>query len=241
MPRGLINIDARGLVAASARNNGQWCDAVCRSHGLSTRVTTDAWYCDDAAPLLYPRLVSFTRDDEMLRRLIATHRQSGTGVWGAKDSFGVLADDDPHRRALISAFWYARPASQPPKPGARSVAVGSVVELDQWIDAWGEAPPGFTMFPPSLLAEPGASFLHDGAFRAGLVAFRGDQDELIGVSNFFGEPVLRNECVAGLIARNPGCTIVGYGSRADVESLMSLGFSPVAPLTVWLVDNETTE
>ncbi len=34
------------LIRAAALNNAEWCAAVCRSHGIGSRFTEDAWICD---------------------------------------------------------------------------------------------------------------------------------------------------------------------------------------------------
>lgn len=228
-------MDRQDLVAAAARNNAQWCDAVCRAHGLSTSFNNDAWICFESAPPFYPRLVSFTDDADRLRRLIEAHRHRSASVWGAKDSFDVLTDDDAHRTPLFSAFWYARPPAASPEPQANATVVGSTGGLRRWIEAWGETPAGTTVLPAKLLDEPGVTFVHDGSFRAGLAAMRSRDEAIIGVTNFFGAAAVRNACLAGLAHRNPDCTLVGYGPKSEVDSLAPLGFDPVAPLTVWLV------
>lgn len=224
---------ADSIVAAAARNNAQWCAAVCRSHGTSSHVTREAWICDGFPPPFYPRLVSLTAEAAQLEAALL-RLKPGVGSWACKDSYDVLRDA-PGRARLFSALWYARP----PGGAARSekaAPVRSAAELKRWVDAWGETPASGPVFRAEILDEPGVGLLHDGAFTSGLAAFRGEAS-LIGITNLFGTAEGRDGCIAWLAARNPDCTIVGYGSAEETASLSALGFETVGPLTVWLVND----
>ena len=224
------------IVEAAARNNANWCAAVCRSHGIGSRSTRNAWLCDGDPPPYYPRLVSLTNDRNDLQHAMLAHRRQGShDDWGAKDSFGVL-DEGAVWSRLFEAVWYARPPGSHPGETGRASVAGTSAALERWVEAWGQTPPGRPVFVPGILSEPGVSFLHDGAFLGGLVAYRSPEvGDIIGVSNFFGQAEARNGCLAWLTQTNPGCTIVGYGPEDDVASVSRLGFKTVGPLTVWLV------
>ena len=223
------------LVRAAARNNAEWCAAVCRSHGIGSRFADDCWVADADPPLFYPRLVSLTADPDRLEHAICDVRRRKAGVWAVKDSFAVLKTG-PDREKLFDAVWYARPGAATMIAG-RAAVVESTDALTQWVAAWGETPPGAPIFVPGLLAEPGVTLLHDGLFQAGLAAYRSPASNTIGVTNFFGAPEARNRCIAGLAAQHPGCTITGYGPGDEAASLARLGFKAIAPLAVWLIGN----
>lgn len=223
------------LVRAAARNNAKWCAAVCRSHGISSRFTDDAWLADGNPPPFYPRLLSLTADAAPLERTIHELRGRATEAFAVKDSFGVLAPS-PTREKLFDAVWYARPPG--PLAGFRgqSARVENRVELARWVSAWGGTPPHQSIFVPAILAEPGVAFLKAAEFRAGLAAHQSSEEGgFIGVTNLFGDAGERNACLASLIVKNPACTIAGYGPEDEAVSLVDLGFRVIGPLAVWLV------
>ncbi len=139
------------------------------------------------------------------------------------------------REKLFDAVWYARPPSACSGASAKSAQVSSAAELAQWAAAWGETPAGESIFVPEILAEPGVAVLHDGRLGAGLVAYRSQAGTIIGMTNIFGDGEAREGCIASLIGRNPGCTLVGYGPEEEAASLVRLGFQAIGPLAVWLV------
>ncbi|HEU4420982.1 MAG TPA: hypothetical protein VFR67_00395, partial [Pilimelia sp.] len=49
-------MDPRAVLAA--RNNAEWCDLVCRTHGIDTELDHDAWVARRRSPPLYPDAVT---------------------------------------------------------------------------------------------------------------------------------------------------------------------------------------
>lgn len=46
----------------AAANNAAWCDAVCRSHGLTGVFRPTSWSCVGEVPPLYPNLITLWRE-----------------------------------------------------------------------------------------------------------------------------------------------------------------------------------
>ncbi len=223
------------LVRAAACNNAEWCAAVCRSHGIGSRFTEDAWICDGSPPPFYPSLVSLDDDPVRLTQAILAHRRSAGDGWAVKDSFGEL-DAGATREKLFDAVWYARPPGPCSAASGKTAQVTSAAELVRWAAAWGETPANAPIFVPRILAEPGVAFWHDGEHRAGLVAYRsGGGSNMVGISNMFGDGEARDGCIASLNERYPGCTAAGYGPEDEAASLARLGFRAIGPLAVWLI------
>lgn len=103
-------------LAAAVRNNAEWCDAVCRRHGLPTAWHPDAWIARRRTPEFYPdavTLVPGAAPEAVLARIDAS---PGCSV---KDSFATL-DLAPYGfRVLFAAEWICRdvPADPDPDPG----------------------------------------------------------------------------------------------------------------------------
>lgn len=229
-------MSAHRLIQAAARNNAEWHAAVCRSHGLASQFTSAAWLCDGDPPPYYGRFVGLTDDPNALEAAITGHRRLGSGEWGCKDSYRVLGDA-PNRRKLFDAVWYAR------EPGPLAIApaecpiVRDETELAAWVAAWGETPEGRPVFVPDILREPRISFVHDGTCRGGCVPYRSRGEDVVGLTNFFGDPAALHTTIRAVIAGNPGCTVVGYGPDREAEQLAQLGFHALGPLTVWIVSD----
>jgi len=117
-------MDARAAVAA--RNNAEWCDAVCRAHGITTSFDPNSWVALRRSPPMYPddvTLNEYASAGDVLRRVDAS---PGCSI---KDSFGSL--DFAHD----SLSW-------------------SVVRTPDDLVAWGAAHGGGEVFGPVLLDDP---------------------------------------------------------------------------------------
>jgi transposase-like protein len=51
-------MDARAV--AAVRNNAEWCDAVCRAHGITTSFDPHVWVALRRSPPMYPDAVTLT-------------------------------------------------------------------------------------------------------------------------------------------------------------------------------------
>ncbi|MCX5193469.1 hypothetical protein OOK31_06125 [Streptomyces sp. NBC_00249] len=231
------------LLLAAARNNADWCDAVCRAHGVRGAFTADAWTSVLRTPPLYPDAVSLTPGASAAALADAVDTASpGCSV---KDSFAALDLAPAGFEVLFEAQWIHRPAAG---AGAAPAAdgrlewseVATAGELDVWEAAWdGEESTG--LFRPALLGED-LVFLAGrvgggGAVVAGAVVSSGGG--VVGVSNLFAhDDADTGEAWAAAVARAgerwPGLPVVGYEGGDDLEAAVRAGFTPLGPLRVWL-------
>ncbi|PWR04945.1 hypothetical protein DKT68_29500 [Micromonospora acroterricola] len=218
--------DVRG---AAARNNAEWCDIVCDSHGLGGRTDADAWSVPRRSPPWYPDAVTLRPGvdaDALLARIDA-----GPGA-SVKDSFADLDLSGFGFRVLFDAQWISRPpAGQPSGPPLAPVTT------PERLAAWAAAHGGGELFRPALLADPRVRVLarydERGAVVGGAVV---SGDGVYGVSNVFagtGDPA---EIWHGVLATLPPVPLVGYESGPDLAATLGAGFAPTGPLRVWLRD-----
>jgi hypothetical protein len=79
-------------IIRAARNNAEWCDAVCRAHENPGEFHDDVWLNRNAVPRFYPNAGTLAgaspRQLALIDELIAARLPSG---WAVKDSFSMLA------------------------------------------------------------------------------------------------------------------------------------------------------
>jgi hypothetical protein len=103
-------IDTRAWVAA--RNNAEWCDLVCRGHGVTTQLDARLWVARHRSPPRYPDAVTLLPDvtvDEVLSRI---DTRDGCSV---KDSFAAL-DLRPAGFRVLFEMSGSPPPPDPPFP-----------------------------------------------------------------------------------------------------------------------------
>jgi hypothetical protein len=228
------------LRAAAALNNAEWCDIVCRSHGLATRFAGDAWTSPTRAPQLYPDAVTLASDasaGDVLARIDAT---VGCSV---KDSFASLDLSALGFRVLFDAEWIVRAGDTPaPAPaGPRWEQVRGLDDFARWKRAWSGEDGPTAVFRDELLDHHAVSVLaarDGGRVVAGAILNRSER--VVGVSNFFAGEQIASACRRGLIvftaARFPGSTLVGYESGDELAAARESGFEVAGPLRVWIRD-----
>src|SRR5688572_20466506 len=86
----------------AAANNAEWCDVVCRTHGLDPVFDWDAWTSRARTPLLYPDAVTLVPDLSVSELLDRVDRDAGCSI---KDSFGSLDLTAFGFRTLFEAQW----------------------------------------------------------------------------------------------------------------------------------------
>jgi hypothetical protein len=187
------------LLQRAARNNAEWCDAVCRAHGRPGEFREVMWINRHGTPRFYPNLVTLaaTADPdtyvEGVRELVAA---GVPGDCGVKDSFAALDLAPLGFRLLFDAQWIARAASAPgvadAMPGVRWLKVERARELADWESAWAGVPVDpkssslARVFLPTLLADDDVAFI--AAYQghrlvAGAIANRAA--DVVGWSNLF--------------------------------------------------------
>ena len=99
------------LVAAAARNNADWCDAVCRGHGIRGRFEPECWTSPRRTPERYPDAVTLVAG--VAPALILSRIDAGEGC-SVKDSFDDVDLGRAGFRQLFRAEWIARLEAPPP-------------------------------------------------------------------------------------------------------------------------------
>ncbi|MEU5908805.1 hypothetical protein ABZ780_31110 [Micromonospora sp. NPDC047467] len=213
--------------SAAARNNAEWCDVVCGSHGVAGRFDADAWSTPRRSPTWYPDAVTLRPGvdaDALLARIDA-----GPGA-SVKDSFADLDLSGYGFRVLFDAQWIHRPPTDPPA----DPPLTRVTTPDR-LAAWAVAHGGGELFQPALLANPRVRVLaryDDRGEVAGGAVVSGDG--VYGVSNLFARTAEPDEVWRGVLAALPRLPLVGYESGPDLTPALKAGFTAVAPLRVWL-------
>ena len=132
-----------GLAVAAARENAEWCQAVCAGHGLTGTFAGRVWCSGRRTPRFHPDAVtldpSATADDA----LTGIDLSPGASV---KDSFAALDLTGAGFRRLFTARWLwreARPAAETAqRPSHFSWArVTDASALRAWKRAWARDDP----------------------------------------------------------------------------------------------------
>jgi hypothetical protein len=208
------------MLAAAVRNNAEWCDAMCRAHGIAGEADDDAWVWPVRTPPYYPDAVTLRPSASAAALLARIDAGAGCSI---KDSFATL-----HLlgfEVILEASWVYRPAGP-----ARGAEWDTVIEseLPEWERAWGE-PLG--LFVPALLAQ--ARFLaarSGGRIVAGAILNR--SGDVVGISNVFGGDWAG--AVATAARLYPGLALVGYAAGDDLAAARREGFDVIGPLRVWM-------
>ncbi|WP_244177564.1 hypothetical protein [Streptomyces atriruber] len=225
-----------GPVHAAVRNNADWCDAVCRSHGVPSAVDGGVWASPRRTPPLYPDAVTLS-PDATSEDVVARIDLASPGA-SVKDSFGALDLSAAGFEVLFEAQWIHRPATEAGRaPGGwRPVEGGE--RLTDWEAAWSGDGTSEGLFRAALLVD-GAVFLADtadGAIGAGSVAYPGAS--VVGVSNLFTVDddldAAWRSCLEATNRLWPGVPVVGYEHGEALAAAVRQGFEPVGPLRVWL-------
>ncbi|HXM88586.1 MAG TPA: hypothetical protein VN916_03980 [Candidatus Acidoferrum sp.] len=234
-------------IIRAARNNAEWCDAVCRSHGNPGEFHEDMWLNRNPVPRFYPNAGTLAEPSQqqldLIDELIAARLPRG---WAVKDSFSMLDLESRGFRMLFDAEWIYLPVSRvkdivAAEKSTEWEVVRNDLALAEWESAWSRSA-GDTgedrIFLASLLENRDVAVVagfHDGQIVAGAIANR--SDGVVGWSNFFAPaPEIFDHAVASLatIARIfPGSPIVGYEHGDDLRNAHSLGFESIGPLRVW--------
>ncbi|WP_314618113.1 hypothetical protein [Streptomyces stackebrandtii] len=231
-----MSIDA--VLGNAVRNNAEWCQAMCRTHGHPGTFGPRAWTNDRRTPLYYPDAVTLTEDADVKDVLTGIDRTtSGASV---KDSFASLDLAAEGFRLLFEAQWIARPAGPsglPVTAGWRPVRTPE--ELAAWALAWsGDDADDAALFRPGLLADPAttivAGYAADGRILGGAVL--SESAGVTGVTNLFatGDTDPSHIWAGALAAAPVDRPVVGYESGGDLPPALAAGFEEIGPLRVWL-------
>ncbi|MEV4424343.1 hypothetical protein AB0K23_02990 [Streptomyces sp. NPDC049602] len=226
------------VLGDAVRNNAEWCQAMCRAHGLTGTFAPRAWTSAARTPLYYPDAVTLTEDATAEDVLAGIDRTTpGASV---KDSHARVDLAAEGFRLLFEARWIARPAGAPaPAAPGDWRPVLAPEELAAWALAWsGDDAEDAALFRPELLADPAttivAGYADDGRILGGGVLTASAR--VTGVSNLFATAGTDPSAAwAGVLASAPvDRPVVGYESGDDLPPAHEAGFGELGPLRVWL-------
>jgi RimJ/RimL family protein N-acetyltransferase len=225
-----------GLVRVAARNNAEWCDAFCRTHGIIGRFDEDAWWSAQRTPPLYPDAVTLVPGADAASILSRIDSRAGCSI---KDSFGELDLTSDGFDLLFRAEWLRlEPAGNAVLETAWSL-IASAEELVKWEVAWGASPETSPFFRPALLDDESIAILaaYDGdRIVAGSIANR--SATAIGLSNVFdaaGDVESAYRRAASVAKERWGAMpVVGYDSGTALAAARRAGFTSVGELAVWV-------
>jgi hypothetical protein len=232
----------------AARNNAEWCDAVCRAHHNPGEFHDDIWINRNAVPRFYPNAGTFAepspRQLALIDELIAARLPLG---WAVKDSFSMLELESRAFRILFDAEWIYLPVSRmkeivSARTSERWELVRNDFALAEWESAWTRSAGDTSkdrIFLPSLLDNKDIAIvagLRDGHIVAGAIANR--SAGVVGWSNFFAPATEMFDhaavSLATIAGEFRGLPIVGYEHGDDLRNAHSLGFESIGPLRVWI-------
>ncbi|MHA6629381.1 hypothetical protein ACU61A_28425 [Pseudonocardia sichuanensis] len=215
----------------AVRNNAEWCDLMCRTHGSGGTFTDRAWTSPHRTPPRYPDAVTLLPEAEPADVLAGIDTTRGCSI---KDSFARLDLSGAGFVPIVEAEWIARRSGEPPRtPPTPWAAVSTARELTGWAAAWNG---GVTdLFRPQLLAHPAVRVL--AAYRKGEIvagAVVKSSGAVAGVSNLFAVDGNLEEAWAGVLSALPRHHVVGYETGPALAAARRLGFTSTGPLRVWL-------
>jgi hypothetical protein len=224
----------------AALNNAEWCDILCRAHGISGRFDPDAWVAPQRTPPFYPDAI--TLDAAATEASILDRIDTVANGCSVKDSFAVL-DLSPFGFEIVhEAEWiYREPRAAPSVRGTavRWAPLESDAELTAWEAAWDVDGDNLRLFAPGLLRHPSVTILGGYAgssIVAGAVVNR--TGDAAGVSNLFTDvgdvDGAWNGCLGYLDRAFPGSAVVGYEAGEALAAAHRQGFGSVGQLRVWL-------
>ncbi|GAA1971063.1 hypothetical protein GCM10009817_08700 [Terrabacter lapilli] len=229
-------------IVLAARNNALWCDAVARSHGVTTTLDDLAWSAATRTPPYYPDAVTLSADVGEYDLLARIDDSDGCSV---KDSWSRLDLTLEDFARLVVGEWVWLDPSVPTSAGrARSWRrLGTPDEMAAWVRAWASDPDAEAILRPSLLEVPGVHVLAAHASEdpsspvvAGAVVHV--TGEVAGIGNVFAldgdVPGTWREAAAaarGVVGDMP---LVGWEAGDSVDAAVAAGCERLGPLTVWL-------
>ena len=242
--------ETMSILDQAVMNNAQWCDMMCRAHAAPGHFAPAAWVSINNTPPLYPNMVTTTADGmasqfKEAESLIDKRPDLPSAV---KDSFRRLNLNTLGFTELFDAQWFAR-APAPVSENLLGKAkpwqyLSTGPELVAWEKAWRDAGGHedileTPLFPPTLLNEPGVSFLASksaGNVMAGAVAYAASG--VIGVTNFFSKPSEAASqfaaCLNCLYVTHPTIITVGYEHEDTLAEYAGLNLQLLGPLRVWM-------
>ncbi len=225
----------RPTIADAARNNAEWCDIVCATHGRPGTFGADAWSTPRRAPRLYPDAVTLDPAATAVDLLARIDASAGCSI---KDSFATLDLASHGLHVLFAAEWiWCAPGSSDTAGDWSPVA--DAQSLADWAAAWGDDDAPADLFRAALLDNPSVVVLArrvNDDIVAGAILNLGAN--VVGVSNLFttnGDvDAAWSSAITAAHARFPNLPIVGYEAGDDLAAACRSGFATFGELRVWI-------
>lgn len=224
----------------AARNNAEWCDILCRTHGVPGRFDPDAWVDPQRTPPFYPDAV--TLDPAAVDERILERVDTLTPGCSIKDSFATLDLSSFGFEVVHEAEWIHREPRSAPNvsdTAMRWTAVVKEPDLIEWEAAWDVDGAHRGRFRPALLHNPFVKILGgyiEGSVAAGAIVNR--TRDVVGVSNLFTKAGdldgAWSGCLAYVDRLSPDSAVVGYETADELAAAHRQGFVSVGRLRVWL-------
>ena len=227
------------LAKLAARNNAEWCDIFCRSHGVAGTFHSDAWASAIRTPERYPDAVALV--PALSGERILSYVDSSTGC-SIKDSFAVMDLSSAGFRVLFEAEWIVRPPQPTPKARREPLRWERVTDPDMlppWEGEWARDAAATSFFLPALLRSPHVVIIA-GYGRRQLVAgaIFNRSPSAVGLSNVFSSSNDLTQayegCLGAVANYFPGLPVVGYEAGKALAAARAQGFRSVGRLIVWL-------
>lgn len=225
----------RSLAAA---NNAEWCDTVCRTHGLNPTFSDDAWTSRTRTPTYYPDAVTLVPNPSVPDLLARVDASPGCSI---KDSFASLDLTAYGFRVLFTAEWIVRKPTTTPPLGLspRWEIVQDHDAFATWERAWrGDEGPAGLLLADLLKYESVSALAAYVGDRVVAGAVLNRSSDVVGITNFFADPQMASTCWDGCIALAgtifPRSILVGYESGDALDVARAHGFDTAGPLRVWL-------
>ena len=229
-------MSAGASVEEAARNNAEWCDSFCRTHGINGSFEADAWTSATRTPPLYPDAVTLVAGASVEALLLRVDTSVGCSV---KDSFADLNLAPLGFDRLFAAEWLC----QEPPDGVAAPHDWSMItrqdELERWESAWGISTEPRPFFRRELLADQDVAVLarYEGTeVVSGATAYR--SRTVIGLGNLFD---LRSDlgsawrdAASAARALWGAMPAVSYDRDESLAAAQRAGFRPSGRLVVWV-------
>jgi hypothetical protein len=226
--------------SSAAVNNAEWCDVVCRTHGVEATFDETAWTSRTRTPPYYPDAVTLIADPSVGDLLSRIDASPGCSI---KDSFASLDLTTDGFRVLFEAEWIVRTptAHRREAPSTGWTIVRDLDAFSRWEHAWRGVDGPAGVLRGDLLGHDSVVLLgvqDEDRVVAGAVLNR--SADVVGISNFFAAPDIAAaswvSCVAFASSLFPRSTMVGYASGDDLAIARAGGFDTAGPLRVWVRD-----
>ena len=230
-------------VITAAHNNAEWCDIVCRTHGIIGAFHPHVWASQRRTPPYYPDAVTIDADATVEHVLEIVDRT--TPGCSIKDSFARLNLVPWGFRILFEGDWIRRAPEQPVRASGSDIRwqrIRDAGALPAWEAAWSGRGAATGLFLPALL-DHAAVVVLGGYVRDRLVAgaILNRSEAAVGVSNLFttlGElGVAWPGCLAAVARTFPRVPIVGYQSGDALAPAHEHGFTSIGRLRVWIKED----